>query len=438
VKSEAKPDVCVVGLGYIGLPTAAIIARAGCKVLGVDVSQKVVDTINRGEIHIEEVDLDGLVQGVVARGLLSASTQVSPADVFVIAVPTPFDRNHAPDLSYVLAAGRSVAPVLKAGDVVILESTSPVGTTEALRDLIAELRPDLKVPGSVPGALARETPDISIAYCPERVLPGRILEELTNNDRSIGGISPRCARKALAFYKRFVRGACVTTDARSAEMTKLVENAYRDVNIAFANELSMVADRMGLDVWEVIRLANRHPRVNILSPGPGVGGHCIAVDPWFIVHGAPEETPLIRTARGVNDGKIHHVIARADALVSAHPEARVACLGLAFKANIDDFRESPARLVAATLARKFGSRIQVVEPYAAELPIEFTDTGAGLIDIDAALEDCDILIVLVDHDVFRVVPLAERTAKLVYDTRGIWPDQPPAAREDKPDLRLAS
>lgn len=432
MKSDNKPSVCVVGLGYIGLPTAAVIARSGSRVLGLDVSQKVVDTINRGEIHIEEVDLDGLVQGVVARGLLSASLEVAPADVFVIAVPTPFDKDHAPDISYVLAAGRTIAPVLKAGDVVILESTSPVGTTEQLRDMIAEMRPDLKIPG-----LTRETPDVSIAYCPERVLPGRILEELTNNDRSIGGITPRCARKALAFYKRFVRGECVTTDARSAEMTKLVENAYRDVNIAFANELSIVSDRMGLDVWEVIRLANRHPRVNILSPGPGVGGHCIAVDPWFIVHGAPEETPLIRTARGVNDGKMHHVIAKAEALVEAHPDAKIACLGLAFKANIDDFRESPARFVASRLARKFGSRVHIVEPYAAELPIEFTDTGAQQIDVDEALEQCDILIVLVDHDVFRVVPLAERASKLVYDTRGIWPDQPRVVREEAAKLALA-
>jgi len=431
MKSDTKPDVCVVGLGYIGLPTAAVIARAGCKVLGLDVSSHVVETINRGEIHIEEVDLDGLVQGVVARGLLSASIDVAPADVFVIAVPTPFDKDHAPDISYVLAAGKTIAPVLKAGDVVILESTSPVGTTEQLRDMIARMRPDLKIPG-----LTRDTPDIAIAYCPERVLPGRILEELTNNDRSIGGITPRCARKALAFYKRFVRGECVVTDARSAEMTKLVENAYRDVNIAFANELSMVSDRMGLDVWEVIRLANRHPRVNILSPGPGVGGHCIAVDPWFIVHGAPEETPLIRTARGVNDGKMHHVIKKAEALIEAHPGARIACLGLAFKANIDDFRESPARFVAARLARKYGARVHVVEPYAAELPIEFTDTGAVQIDVDEALETCDILIVLVDHDVFRVVPLAERADKLVYDTRGIWPDQPRALREEPEPVRL--
>ncbi len=256
------------------------------------------------------------------------------------------------------------------------------------------------------------------------MLPGRILEELTNNDRSIGGITPRCARKAIAFYKLFVRGQCIPTDARSAEMTKLVENAYRDVNIAFANELSIVADRMGLDVWEVIRLANRHPRVNILQPGPGVGGHCIAVDPWFIVASAPEETPLIRTARGVNDGKIRHVIAKADALIAAHPGAKIAALGLAFKANIDDFRESPARLVAATLARTYGERIQIVEPYATQLPREFEGTGATQIDLDTALEDCDILLVLVDHDIFRHVPLAERAGKIVYDTRGIWPDQP--------------
>ena len=433
MKSGVKPDVCVVGLGYIGLPTAAIVARAGCRVLGVDVSQTVVETINRGEIHIEEVDLDGLVQGVVARGLLSAACQMAPADVFIIAVPTPFGKDHAPDISYVLAAARSVAAVLKAGDCVILESTSPVGTTEAMRDMIAEMRPDLKCPGCT-----TDTPDISIAYCPERVLPGRILEELANNDRSIGGITPRCARKALAFYKRFVRGTCITTDARSAEMTKLVENAYRDVNIAFANELSIVADTMGLDVWEVIRLANRHPRVNILSPGPGVGGHCIAVDPWFIVHGAPDDTPLIRTARGVNDGKIRHVIARAEALIEANPGTKVACLGLAFKANIDDFRESPARLVAATLARKFGARINVVEPYAATLPREFDGTEATLIDIDEALETCDILIVLVDHDIFRVVPLAERVTKLVYDTRGIWLDQPKHPVRAAEALRLAS
>ena len=259
MKSDSKPDVCVVGLGYIGLPTAAIIARSGCKVLGIDISQKVVDTINRGEIHIEEVDLDALVQGVVNRGMLSASTEVAPADVFVVAVPTPFDKDHAPDISYVLAAGKAIAPVLKAGDVVILESTSPVGTTEQLRDMIAQMRPDLKCPGRT-----GETPDISIAYCPERVLPGQILEELIENDRSIGGITPRCARKALAFYKLFVRGACVVTDSRAAEMTKLIENAYRDVNIAFANELSIVcrpdrSGRVGSDSPRQPPSARQHP-----------------------------------------------------------------------------------------------------------------------------------------------------------------------------------
>jgi UDP-N-acetyl-D-mannosaminuronic acid dehydrogenase len=428
---DKKPDICVLGLGYIGLPTAAVIAWSGCKVLGVDVNAHVVETINRGEIHIEEVDLDGLVQGVVARQMLRASTSVEPSDVFVIAVPTPFDSEHAPDISYVLDAATNIAAVLKQGDTVIIESTSPVGTTGEVRDLIAKLRPDLKMPG-----ISAETPDISIAYCPERVLPGRILEELTNNDRSIGGITPRCARKALTFYKRFVRGECITTDARSAEMTKLVENAFRDVNIAFANELSIVADHMGLDVWEVIRLANRHPRVNILQPGPGVGGHCIAVDPWFIVHGAPEQSRLIRTARNVNDGKVDHVIARAAAMISENPSKRVGCMGLAFKANIDDFRESPAMKVAAELASRFGNRINIVEPYAAALPPEFDGTGARLIDVDAALLECDILITLVDHDAFKAIPLAERAGKLVYDVRGIWHDQPENA--PRQHLRLAS
>lgn len=430
---DKKPDVCVVGLGYIGLPTAAVIARAGCKVLGVDVNAEVVETINRGEIHIEEVDLDGLVQGVVARKMLRAATLFEPSDVFVIAVPTPFDDKHAPDISYVLDAATNIAAMLKQGDTIILESTSPVGTTDQVRDMIAKLRPDLKVPG-----ITAETPDISIAYCPERVLPGRILEELTNNDRSIGGITPRCARKALTFYKRFVRGECVVTDARSAEMTKLVENAFRDVNIAFANELSIVADHMGLDVWEVIRLANRHPRVNILQPGPGVGGHCIAVDPWFIVHGAPDQTPLIRTARNVNDGKIEHVITRAVAMISANPAMKVGCMGLAFKANIDDFRESPAMKVAVDLASRFGSQINIVEPYAATLPDAFDGTGATLIDVDTALLECDILITLVDHDAFKAIPLAERAGKTVYDVRGIWPDQPQGFRRASDKLRLVS
>jgi len=428
---SAELNVVVLGLGYIGLPTAAVIARTGAKVLGIDVHQSVVDTINSGRVHIEEVDLDGLVQGVVARGDLRASLQIEPADVFVIAVPTPFADDHAPNIGYVLKAATNIADVLKPGDTVILESTSPVGTTEKVRDLLAELRPDLRIPGRT-----GEQADVAIAYCPERVLPGRILVELIENDRVVGGITPRCARKALQFYRRFVRGACVTTTARAAEMTKLTENAFRDVNIAFANELSLIADTMQVDVWEVIRLANRHPRVNILQPGPGVGGHCIAVDPWFLVHADRENSPLIRTAREVNDGKTDHVIAQASAMIAAMPGVPVACLGLAFKANIDDFRQSPALKVAAALAERHGPRIRIVEPYAATLPSAFDGTGATLIDIDTAIETCGAMIVLVDHDVFKSVPLEERAGKAVLDTRGIWPDQPPV-RAVNP-VRLAS
>ena len=430
--SGSDLKVAVIGLGYIGLPTAAVIARTGVQVLGIDVSEHVVDTVNSGKVHIEEVDLDGLVSGVVARGHLRASTLIEPADVFVIAVPTPFKDDHQPDIGYVLKAATTVAAVLKAGDIVVLESTSPVGTTEQVRDLLAKLRPDLKMPGK-----SADLADVSIAYCPERVLPGRILVELIDNDRVIGGITPRCARKALAFYRRFVRGACVTTSARAAEMTKLTENAFRDVNIAFANELSLIADTMGVDVWEVIRLANRHPRVNILSPGPGVGGHCIAVDPWFLVAQAPDQTPLIRTAREVNDGKTDHCIARAEALIAHYPHVPVACLGLAFKANIDDFRESPALKVALALAERFGERIHIVEPFARTLPAALARTGATLIDLDDAIERCPVMIVLVDHELFKSVPLDERAGKAVYDTRGIWPDQPAPATLPA-DLRLAS
>jgi len=414
MRSETRPSVCVLGLGYIGLPTAAVIARSGASVIGVDVSVQVVETVNAGQVHIEEVDLDALVQGVVARGLLRATTEVTPADVFLIAVPTPVDADHVPDIGHVLTAARSIAPVLKPGDLVILESTSPVGTTDSVRDLIASLRPDLAMPQPGNGSA-----EIAIAYCPERVLPGRILVELIDNDRCIGGITPRCARKALSFYRSFVRGACVTTSARVAEMVKLSENAFRDVNIAFANELSMVADQIGVDVWEVVRLANLHPRVNILSPGPGVGGHCIAVDPWFLVHSAPGHTPLIRNGRQVNEAKTEFVIGQATTLIEAHG-GRVALLGLTFKANVDDVRESPALRIASDLAARFGERITIVEPFLAALPPPLAESGATFADIDEALGTCAIMIVLVDHDVFRSVPPEERADKIIYDTRGIW------------------
>ncbi|MEO6214468.1 MAG: UDP-N-acetyl-D-mannosamine dehydrogenase [Sphingomonas sp.] len=408
-------QVGVVGLGYIGLPTAAVIAQTGAQVLGIDVNAHIVETVGRGDIHIEEANLDALVRDVVASGLLRTAIAPQPADVFVIAVPTPFMDDHVPDLRFVRAAARAVAGVLRPGNLVILESTAPVGTTEAMRDEMAASRPDLNWPGRCAGK-----PDIAVAYCPERVLPGKILQELISNDRCIGGISEPCAEAAKAFYERFVEGECVITDARTAEMCKLVENSFRDVNIAFANELSMVADTLGIDVWKVISLANRHPRVNILQPGPGVGGHCIAVDPWFIVDSDPANARLIRTAREVNDGKIGYSIARAEAAIAAAPGGSIACLGLAFKANIDDLRESPAIKVASAIAERYGDRVMIVEPHIDALPIAFRETGAVLVSLDEALDRCEALIVLVDHDEFKAVPVERRADKKVYDTRGIW------------------
>jgi UDP-N-acetyl-D-mannosaminuronic acid dehydrogenase len=415
--SESSPTtVAVIGLGYIGLPTAAVVARTGARVRGVDVSPHVVDTVMAGRVHIEEKDLDELVHAVVAEGLLTASLDVPSADIFVIAVPTPFKEGFAPDLAFVEAAARAVAPMLERGNVVILESTSPVGTTEIVRDILAELRPDLSFPHA-PG----DDADIAIAYCPERVLPGRILAELVTNDRCIGGISDACARRALAFYARFVKGDCLLTTARTAEMVKLVENAFRDVNIAFANELSVISHGLGLNIWEVIALANRHPRVNILQPGPGVGGHCIAVDPWFIVHSDPQNARLIRTAREVNDDKIDFTVARADELIAATPHDRpIAVLGLAFKPNIDDLRSSPAVEVALRIARRYGDRVRIVEPYIDALPPAFAGSGAALATLDDALDGSGSLILLVDHDVFKAVPPARLDGFAVHDSRGIW------------------
>ena len=407
----------MMGLGYIGLPTAAVIARSGSPVTGVDVSRKVVDTINRGAVHIEERDLDALVADMVEKGRLVAATAPVEADVFVIAVPTPFhdDGSHTPDISLVLAATEALAPCLRPGNLVILESTSPIGTTETIRDRLKSLRPDLTMPQA-----GGDSADLAIAYCPERVLPGKILEELVANDRSIGGITPRCAEQAVRFYETFVQGACTPTSAKTAEMVKLVENASRDVSIAFANELSLIADRNGLDVWEVIETANRHPRVNILQPGPGVGGHCIAVDPWFLVHAAPEQARLIRTAREVNDDKALYVQDRAARMLDDAPAAKMACLGLAFKPNIDDFRESPALSITAELAQRYGDRIVVVEPHCDGLPKALLDTGAVSADLDAALDQCDLVLLLVDHDEFRLVKADRLAGKTVYDTRGIW------------------
>lgn len=414
MKSEFT-TVSIIGLGYVGLPTAALVASRNIRVIGIDSNPEIVSTINQGRVHIVEADLDGLVQKVVGNGFLSARVDPQPADVFVIAVPTPIREDRSPNISYVIAATRAIAPVLKRGDLVILESTSPIGTTEQLSDLIGDLRPDLAVPTRA-GANA----DISVVYCPERVLPGRTLAELVSNDRSIGGITHRCARHGQRFYKTFVRGTCYRTTARTAELVKLSENSFRDTNIAFANELSLICDRFGINVWEVIDLANRHPRVNILRPGPGVGGHCVAVDPWFLVHSAPDLARIVRTAREVNDGKVGYTVGRCVELIERSDNALVACLGLAFKANVDDLRESPALEVAVELSRRLGNRIRIVEPNIDTLPRELAELGAEKIDLETALASCGVLLLLVDHDDFKMLSSSELGSAIVYDTRGVW------------------
>jgi UDP-N-acetyl-D-mannosaminuronic acid dehydrogenase len=411
--------VAVIGLGYIGLPTAALIASRGMQVVGIDTNEAVVGTVASGAIHISEPDLDGLVQKVVSSRSLVTSTKPEQADVFIIAVPTPIDGANRPDLTSVNAAVEGILDVIVPGNLIILESTSPIGTTEAIAKRIIERRPDLHI-----GLNGKEDGCIYVAYCPERVLPGRILTELINNDRCIGGITPACTRRAQRFYKTFVRGACVATTARAAELVKLTENAYRDTNIAFANELSLICDRFDINVWEVIDIANRHPRVNVLRPGPGVGGHCIAIDPWFIIDSAPDLARVMKMSREVNNSKTQMVIKRAEALIEDHPYANIACCGLTFKANIDDLRESPAMEVAHHLAEKYGSRIKVVEPNLRKLPAELEKHGVGFTNIDEALRSCEIAVLLVDHDEFKMIPLAERRHLDVIDTRGIWQDMP--------------
>lgn len=415
--SHLVPDhqIAVIGLGYIGLPTAALLASYGWNVCGVDVSQTVVDTVNAGGVHIEERDLDKLVHDAITAQTLVASTEVPSASFYMIAVPTPLGDGNAPDISYVEAAARAIAPKILPGACVIIESTSPVGTTERVAAIIAELRPDLVVPRDG----GSDEADIALAYCPERVLPGRIVNELVHNDRVIGGVTPACADRAAVLYTSFVKGDCFYTTARVAETVKLVENSFRDVNIAFANELSMIADVIGVDVWDVIRLANRHPRVNILQPGPGVGGHCIAVDPWFLVASAPEAARLVRTAREVNDHKAVHTETRIRALMDAAPGGKIALLGLAFKPDIDDFRESPALEIAESLSRTHGERILVVEPFTEALPTAFAGSGAQLLTLDAALRQAEIVVVLVDHTAFRHLSPADLAGKLVFDTRGM-------------------
>jgi len=408
-------SVSVIGMGYIGLPTCAVFAKAGLDVRGVDVNPAVVEKVNRGEIHIVEPELDGLIGRVVADGRLKAFTTPQEADAHIIAVPTPFTPEHTADLSYVMAAARNVAPVLRRGDLVVLESTSPVGTTRKMAMLLAELRPDLKFPHTHP-----EEADVLVAYSPERVLPGKVLSELIDNDRSIGGLSPASSRRAVDLYSSFVAGDLYITSAESAELVKLTENAFRDVNIGFANELAAVCQQLRLNVWEVIELANRHPRVNVLSPGPGVGGHCIAVDPYFIIEAAPDQTPMMQAARQINASRPQGVVHDVEDLLEPGRHHTIACLGLSFKPNIDDMRESPAVEVVRHLLELPDVTVVAAEPHAKGLPRELEGRGILFTDALSAIDRADIVVLLVDHRQFGLIdPEALKDKKLV-DTRGLW------------------
>ena len=413
--------ISVIGLGYIGLPTAAMFASCKKKVIGVDVDQNAVDTINKGKIHIVEPELDIIVHAAVTEGYLKATTQPEPADAFLIAVPTPFkDSSGAipePDLSYIESAVKSIAPVLEKGNLVILESTSPVGATERMADWLAEARPDLSFPQQ-----SKVPPDINIAHCPERVLPGHVVRELVENDRVIGGITQECSEKAIDLYSTFVEGECVVTNARTAEMAKLTENSCRDVQIAFANELSIICDKLEINVWELISLANRHPRINILQPGPGVGGHCIAVDPWFIVSKTPEEAKLIRTAREVNDAKPEWVINKVKLAITDFLEANpdktvkdvtIACYGLAFKPDIDDLRESPALAIVKDIKLMHSGVTYVVEPNIKKLPAHIK--GVKLVGLFEA-KKADIHLLLVDHREFKNIIFS---SEYIINTKGV-------------------
>jgi UDP-N-acetyl-D-mannosaminuronic acid dehydrogenase len=413
--------VSIVGLGYIGLPTAAVLASRGIDVIGVDLNVDVVDTINRGQIHIVEPDLDMLVYASVTAGRLRATTKPEPASAFIIAVPTPFTEGHKPDLSHIEAAARAIAPVLQKGNLVILESTSPVGTTEKLAEWLAAARPDLNFPQQ-----AAEAADVQIAYCPERVLPGKILHELIDNDRIVGGMTRKACEMAVGLYKTFVEGECIRTDARTAEMCKLAENTYRDINIAYANELSMICDQLGIDVWQLIALANHHPRVNILKPGPGVGGHCIAVDPWFIVDKTPEQARLIRTACEVNDEKTRWAMSKIDLAITREIECGtfpqdigIACLGLTYKANIDDLRESPALSIVQSLAKKHPGHVAVVEPHIDMLPGALSGLEVALLGLQEAIDWAKVVVLLVDHKQFKEIDFDRRDIRQMIDLVGI-------------------
>jgi UDP-N-acetyl-D-mannosaminuronic acid dehydrogenase len=408
-------SICIVGLGYVGLPTAATFAARGFDVIGVDINREAVDHINSGRAHIVEPDLDMVLGAAVKSGKLRAITKPEAADAFVIAVPTPITHDHKADISAVEAALKSIAAVLKRGDLIIIESTSPVGTTEHAATLLRKLRPELSFPDTNP-----EQSDILLAYCPERILPGRTLRELTENARVLGGLDRLSAVRAKELYASFAMGPMRLTTARVAELSKLVENAFRDVNVAFANELSLVCDSLGIDVWSVIQTANLHPRVNILAPGPGVGGHCIPIDPWFIHQAAPELTPLIKAAREVNDGKPHFVADRIVKLAKRFRQPVIGLLGLSYKPNVDDLRESPALEIASRIASRRIGTVLAVEPHLKELPPELANyPGVHLTDLNTAVKRADIVGILVAHNKFRSLDRGAVASKIVVDTVGL-------------------
>lgn len=402
----------MIGLGYIGLPTAAVFASKGFRVHGVDINDEAVKKINQGGTHIFEPDLDQLVNTVVLSGHLIADTVPAEADIFILAVPTPFKEHHKPDISYIESAVLSISSYLKKGNLVILESTSPVGTTEKIAGWLGKLRPDL---------FDEKEPQLYIAHCPERVLPGNILRELVENDRVIGGINGASTLKASDFYKQIVNGKILLTNARTAELAKLVENSFRDVNIAFANELSLICDQLSIDVWELIQMANRHPRVNILQPGPGVGGHCIAVDPWFIVDAAGEDAKLIRTAREVNDNKPMYVFNKIKEQARKLHNQKIAIFGLSFKADVDDLRESPALEIVERLAKEKIAELLIVEPHINILPERLSIyEHVTLVDMDTAFAKAELLVLLVNHKQFYKIDQAIISEKVIIDTKGIW------------------
>lgn len=409
VVDSENPALSVIGLGYIGLPTAVAFALNGWDVTGVDVNQGVVDLINDGILPFEEANMEDALNEVLKAGSFRAQTDQRPADVYIIAVPTPFHLDKTADLSYIQAAAEAIGPLVKDGDLVVLESTSPPGTTEKMAHWVETTSPT-------------EPQGVMYAHAPERVLPGRIMVEIVDNDRIVGGLTPEATKRARDVYASFCLGQIHTTDARTAELSKLAENSFRDVNIAFANELSVICDGLGIDVWELISLANRHPRVEILQPGPGVGGHCIAVDPWFVVEAAPEASDLIRTARRVNDAKPAWVTKKIKAVVDASPQSSVSLFGLAFKPNIDDLRESPAVEIAFELASQLpNTTIRLVEPHVAALPegLQKLD-NVELVSIEEALDSSDVVVLLVDHNIFLEIEPARLDGKTVIDTRGKW------------------